>query len=153
MASFAKLDNNYIVIAVQFISNEAVKDSNGIEQEEIGVQFLKSLYGQDTNWKQTSYNTLKNIHISGGIPFRKNYACIGHTYDETRDAFIPPKPNYKGQVCNSWILNENTCNYECPVVFPETYNLNLKKANGELIKDTYSWNEETLTWDLDTNTN
>jgi hypothetical protein len=50
-------------------------------------------------------------------------------------------------------LNENTCKYECPVAFPETYNLNLKKVNGELIKDTYSWNEETLTWDLDSNTN
>jgi hypothetical protein len=143
MASFAKLDNNNIVLAVLSVSNEVIKDTNGVEQELLGVQFLKSLYGQDTNWKQTSYN--KN--------FRKNYAGIGMTYDETRDAFIPPKTIYNGQVCNSWILNENTCQYECPVPFPETYNLNLKKVNGELIKDPYSWNEETLTWDLDTNTN
>jgi hypothetical protein len=143
MASFAKLDNNNIVIAVHSVHNNVLKDTNGVEQEVLGVQFLKSLYGQDTNWKQTSYN--KN--------FRKNYAGIGMIYDETRDAFIPPKTIYKGQVCNSWILNENTCQYECPVPFPETYNLNLKKANGERIKDTYSWNEETLTWDLDTNTN
>lgn len=140
MASFAKLDNNNIVISVLSVSNEVIKDANGVEQELLGVQFLKSLYGQDTNWKQTSYN--KN--------FRKNYAGIGMTYDETRDAFIPPKTIYKGQVCNSWILNENTCQYECPVPFPETYNLNLKKVNGEPIKDPYSWNEETLTWDLDT---
>lgn len=140
MASFAKLDNNNIVISVLSVSNEVIKDTNGVEQELLGVQFLKSLYGQDTNWKQTSYN--KN--------FRKNYAGIGMTYDETRDAFIPPKTIYKGQVCNSWILNENTCQYECPVPFPETYNLNLKKVNGEPIKDPYSWNEETLTWDLDT---
>jgi len=143
MASFAKLDNNNIVLAVLSVSNEVIKDTNGVEQEVLGVQFLKSLYGQDTNWKQTSYNN----------NFRKNYAGIGYTYDETRDAFIPPKTIYKGQVCNSWILNENTCKYECPVAFPETYNLNLKKVNGELIKDTYSWNEETLTWDLDSNTN
>jgi hypothetical protein len=140
MASFAKLDNNNIVLAVLSVSNEVIKDANGVEQELLGVQFLKSLYGQDTNWKQTSYN--KN--------FRKNYAGIGMTYDETRDAFIPPKTIYNGQVCNSWILNENTCQYECPVAFPETYNLNLKKVNGEPIKDPYSWNEETLTWDLDT---
>jgi len=141
MASFAKLDNNNIVLAVLSVSNEVIKDTNGVEQEVLGVQFLKSLYGQDTNWKQTSYNN----------NFRKNYAGIGFIYDETRDAFIPPKTIYNGQVCNSWILNENTCRYECPVPFPETYNLNLKKVNGEPIKDPYSWNEETLTWDLDTN--
>lgn len=143
MASFAKLDNNNIVLAVLSVSNEVIKDTNGVEQELLGVEFLKSLYGQDTNWKQTSYNN----------NFRKNYAGIGFQYDQTRDAFIPPKPVYKGQVCNSWILNENTCKYECPVAFPETYNLNLKKVNGDLIKDPYSWNEETLTWDLDTSTN
>ena len=140
MASFAKLDNNNIVIAVHSVHNNVLKDSNGVEQEVLGVQFLKSLYGQDTNWKQTSYNN----------NFRKNYAGIGMTYDETRDAFVPPKTIYNGQVCNSWILNENTCRYECPVPFPETYNINLKKVNGEPIKDPYSWNEETLTWDLDT---
>jgi hypothetical protein len=143
MASFAKLDNNNIVITVLSVSNKVVQNTNGVEQEVLGVEFLKSLYGQDTNWKQTSYNS----------NFRKNYAGIGFQYDQTRDAFIPPKPIYKGQVCNSWVLNENTCRYECPVAFPETYNLNLKKANGELIKDPYSWNEETLAWDLDTNTN
>jgi len=143
MASFAKLDNNNIVITVLSVSNKVVQNTNGVEQEVLGVEFLKSLYGQDTNWKQTSYNS----------NFRKNYAGIGFQYDQTRDAFIPPKPIYKGQVCNSWVLNENTCRYECPVAFPETYNLNLKKANGELIKDPYSWNEETLAWDLDNNTN
>ena len=143
MASFAKLDNNNIVITVLSVSNKVVQDTNGVEQEALGVEFLKSLYGQDTNWKQTSYNN----------NFRKNYAGIEFQYDQTRDAFIPPRPIYKGQVCNSWVLNENTCRYECPVACPETYNLNLKKANGELIKDPYSWNEETLAWDLDTNTN
>jgi hypothetical protein len=100
--------------------------------------------------KRTSYNTIGGVHQLGGTPFRKNFAGVGMTYDETRDAFIPPKTIYNGQVCNSWVLNENTCKYECPVPFPETYNLNLKKANGEPIKDTYSWNEETLAWDLDT---
>jgi hypothetical protein len=153
MASFAKLNNENIVIEVQSISNEVVKDSNGIEQEEIGVQFLKSLYGQDTIWKQTSYNTLKNTHKLNDTPFRKNFAGIGYTYDETRDAFIPPEFIYNGQICHSWVLNENTCNYECPVPFPETYNLNLRSPKNELLKDTYSWNESTLTWDLDNGTN
>jgi hypothetical protein len=35
----------------------------------------------------------------------------GYTYDEDRDAFIPKKPY------NSWILNEDTCNWEAPVCY------------------------------------
>jgi hypothetical protein len=143
MASFAKLDNNNIVLEVLKISNEVIQNANALENEELGIQFLKSLYGQDTNWKQTSISR----------SFRKNYAGIGYSYDAQKDAFIPPKTIYKGQICNSWILNENTCIYECPVSFPETYNLNLRGPNNELLKDTYTWNEGTLTWDLDTNTN
>ena len=123
MASFAKLDNNNIVLAVLSVSNEVIKDANGVEQELLGVQFLKSLYGQDTNWKQTSYN--KN--------FRKNYAGIGMTYDETRDAFIPPKTIYNGQVCNSWILNEETLQWEAPTPMP---------TDGK----PYTWDEETVSW-------
>jgi hypothetical protein len=143
MASFAKLDNNNIVIDVLKVSNEVIQNANALENEELGVQFLKSLYGQDTNWKQTSASQ----------SFRKRFAGIGFSYDSQRDAFIPPKVIYKGQVCNSWILNESTYIYEAPVSFPETYNLNLRGPNNELLKDTYTWNESALTWDLDTNTN
>ena len=46
MANFAKLDNNNVVLEVVAVKNEVIKDSNGIEQEEIGIQFLNSLYGQ-----------------------------------------------------------------------------------------------------------
>jgi hypothetical protein len=138
MASFAKLDNNNIVIEVLSVSNEVIKDSNGVEQEELGVQFLKSLYGQDTNWKQTSYSQ----------SFRKRFAGKDFQYDPQKDAFIPPKTIYGGQVCNSWILNPETYVYECPVPFPETYTLNLRGPNNELLKDTYFWNEETTSWIL-----
>ena len=79
--------------------------------------------------KRTSYNTRGGVHINGGVPFRKNYAGIGYTYDETRDAFIPPKP------FNSWTLNEDSCLWEAPVAYPE---------DGEQ----YTWNEETTNWDL-----
>jgi hypothetical protein len=130
MASFAKLDNNNIVLRVESVVNEVLKDSNGIEQETIGIEFLKTLYNEpNANWKQTSYNTVGGIHLLGGVPFRKNHASIGYMYELNRDAFIAPKP------FNSWVLNENTCLWEAPVAKPNDDNI-------------YSWNESTLTWDV-----
>ena len=129
MASFAKLNNN-IVERVESVVNEVLKDSNGIEQENIGIEFLKTLYNESNAiWKQTSYNTHGGVHSNGGTPFRKNHAGIGYTYDANRDAFISPKPY------NSWILNEQTCNWEAPVVYP---------TDGSR----YKWNEEILNWEL-----
>jgi len=132
MASFAKIENN-IVITVESVVNEVLKDSNGVEQENIGIQFLKTLYNEpNTVWKQTSYNTHGGVHSLGGTPFRKNHAAIGYTYDENRDAFIAPKP------FNSWILNEDTCLWEAPVAYPVDSNINNR----------YKWNEEILNWEL-----
>jgi hypothetical protein len=129
MASFAKLNNNIVEIVVSVV-NEVIKDSNGIEQEQLGIDFLKNLYNEpNAVWKQTSYNTNRGVHSNGGTPFRKNHASIGFTYDQQRDAFIPPKP------FNSWILNEDTCVYDAPVSRPQDNNR-------------YSWNELTLSWDL-----
>ena len=88
MASFAQLknsSNNTVVRVVVVHNNEA-------PTEEAGITFLKGLYGEDTIWKQTSYNTVANTHRLGGTPFRKNFAGTGFTYDESRDAFIPSKP-------------------------------------------------------------
>jgi hypothetical protein len=128
MASFAKIGLNNKVIEVLSVVNEVIHDSNGIEQEVIGIDFLTKLTGYPV-WKQTSYNTHGGVHSSGGTPLRKNHASIGYTYDETRDAFIPPKP------FNSWILNENTCRWEAPVAYPQDENI-------------YKWNEQTLSWDI-----
>ena len=128
MASFAKIGLNNKVIEVLSVVNEVLHDSNGIEQEVIGIDFLTKLTGYPV-WKQTSYNTHGGVHNNNGIPLRKNHAGIGYTYDEDRDAFIPKKP------FNSWILNENTCLWNAPVDLPDNEN-------------TYSWNESTLTWDI-----
>ena len=128
MASFAKIGLNNKVIEVLSVVNEVLHDSNGIEQEVIGMDFLTKLTGYPV-WKQTSYNTHGGVHNNNGIPLRKNHAGIGYTYDEDRDAFIPKKP------FNSWILNENTCLWNAPVDLPDNEN-------------TYSWNESTLTWDI-----
>jgi hypothetical protein len=128
MASFAKIGLNGKVIEVQSVVNEVLHDSNGVEQENIGIDFLTKLTGWSI-WKQTSYNTRGGVHKLGGTPFRKNHASIGMTYDEDRDAFISPKP------FNSWTLNETTCLWDPPVVKPD---------DGQR----YNWNEENQTWDL-----
>jgi hypothetical protein len=128
MASFAKIGLNNKVIEVLSVVNEVLHDSNGVEQESIGIDFLTKLTGYPV-WKQTSYNTNGGVHSSGGTPLRKNHASIGYTYDEDRDAFIPKKP------FNSWILNEDTCLWNAPVAKPQDDNR-------------YTWNESTLTWDI-----
>ena len=128
MASFAKIGLNNKVIEIQTVVNEVLHDANGVEQEVNGIDFLTKLTGWAV-WKQTSYNTIGGVHKLGGTPLRKNYAGIGYTYDEDRDAFIAPKP------FNSWTLNETTCQWEAPVAYP---------SDGQY----YIWNEETQQWDL-----
>ena len=113
MAHFAKLGKGNIVERIEVVSNDVATT------EQAGVDFLNNLYNSRDVWIQTSYN--RNI--------RKNFACIGWTYDQTRDAFIPPKPY------NSWTLNETTCLWEAPVALPDTENR-------------YTWNEQNQTWDL-----
>jgi hypothetical protein len=128
MASFAKIGLNSKVIEVLSVNNEVLHDSNGIEQEAIGIDFLTKLTGYPL-WVQTSYNTVGGVHNNNGTPLRKNHAGIGMTYDEDRDAFISAKP------FNSWILNEDTCLWNAPVARPNDENI-------------YTWNESTLTWDI-----
>ena len=128
MASFAKIGLNNKVIEVQSVVNEVLHDSNGVEQEVNGIDFLTKLTGYPV-WKQTSYNTHGGVHDNGGTPLRKNHAGIGYTYDEDRDAFIPKKP------FNSWILNEDTCLWESPIPYPQDNNR-------------YNWNEQNQSWDL-----
>ena len=127
MAHFAKLGAGNKVLAVHVVSNDVATS------EQAGIDFLNNLH-KDRNvvWKQTSYN--------GNI--RKNFAGIGYTYDQTRDAFIPPKP------FNSWILNETTCQWEAPIEKPTTYNNNITDENGNPVPDSYKWNETTQQWDL-----
>lgn len=115
MAHFAEIDLNNIVLRVVVVANAELIDANHQENETKGIEFCQNMLGG--NWVQTSYN--------GSI--RKNYAGIGFTYDAVRDAFIPPKPY------DSWVLDENTCQWEPPVVCPE---------DGKL----YDWNEDTISW-------
>jgi hypothetical protein len=126
MAHFAKLGVGNIVETVIVVSNDVATT------EQAGVDFINNLYNTRDVWKQTSYNN----------NFRKNYAGVGYTYDQQRDAFIPPKP------FNSWVLNENTCDWESTIPYPTTRTLNLVDYEGKPKNDSYKWNESTLTWDI-----
>jgi len=134
MASFAKIGLNGKVIEVLSVNNEVLHDSNGVEQESIGIDFLTKLTGWAI-WKQTSYNTHGGVHNKGGTPLRKNHAGIGMIYDEDRDAFISPKPY------QSWILNEDTCLWEAPIAKPTA-----ELENNQY----YSWNESIINWEIKT---
>lgn len=114
MAHFAELDKDNVVLRVVVVGNADTSDANGVEKEQIGAAFCESLFGG--TWKQTSYN--RNI--------RKNYAGIGYKYDESVDAFIPPKP------FPSWILN-NDARWDPPAPYP---------TDGLI----YKWDEATLSW-------
>lgn len=126
MAHFAELNQNNEVIQVIVISNQDILDETGKESEEVGINFCKSLYGSDKNWKQTSYNNA----------FRKRYAGIGMTYNEQLDAFILPQPY------PSWNLNPETADWEPPVPQPQLI------GEQQSSRQSYEWDEDTLSWKL-----
>jgi len=114
------------------------KSSNAVVQVIVAEQdFIDSLPVEENyKWVQTSYNTIKGKHYTDGVEsadqtkaLRKNYAGPGYQYDEGRDAFIPPKK------FQSWTLNEDTCDWEAPIPYPNDGN-------------NYLWNEDNLQWDL-----
>lgn len=121
MAHYAFLDDNNTVTEV--ITG---KDENDLQD---GVTDWEIWYGNFRGQlcKRTSYNTYGGVHISGGTPFRKNFATIGSSYDPIRDAFIPPKP------FASWILNEQKCIWEAPIQRP-------------VDDKEYYWDEATVNW-------
>jgi hypothetical protein len=119
MAHYAFINENNVVVEVIV----------GKDEGDMGIDW-ETHYGEfrGLQCKRTSYNTLGNVHTTGGIPFRKNYAGIGFTYDPIKDAFIPPKP------FDSWTLNSDSCLWEPPIPYPEDNNV-------------YTWNEIMTRWD------
>lgn len=106
MSHFAEIDENNVVLRVLVGDNNLPNEGYD--------WFVENLGG---TWIQTSYN--------GNI--RKNFAGVGYTYDEERDAFISPQP------FESWTLNETTCRWQAPVPYPQ---------DGRI----YQWDEDTTTW-------
>jgi hypothetical protein len=140
MAHFARLDENNIVREIIVVENDILLD-NGVESEQKGIDFCKSLYGQNTVWKQTSYNTHANKYyvqneqreLSEGPDqskaFRANYAEKNvMMYDEVNDVFKSIAAPYP-----SWILNPNTWLHEPPTSKPN---------DGK----PYRWDEDTVSW-------
>jgi hypothetical protein len=113
MAHFAEIDENGVVLRVLVVPDA---------QENRGQEFLADDLGLGGTWVQTSYNAC----------IRKNYAGVGMTYDNSRDAFIAEQP------FASWTLNEETCQWEAPVAYPE---------DGVM----YVWNEELTDWQATVN--
>ena len=118
---FAEIDENNIVKRV-IVAEQDFIDSGAV--------------GDSSNWIQTSYNTRGGVHYApnsdepdGGIALRKNYAGIGCTYDKDKDAFYQPQPY------PSWLLNEDSCQWESPIPYPDD-------------DKRYNWNEENQSWDL-----
>lgn len=117
MAHFAQLDINNNVINVIVISNDDINNEEFPKSEEIGINYLRTLYSPMSIWRQTSY--------SGS--FRKRFAGIGFTYSPKYDAFIPPK------YYRSWLFDESTCDWVAPRAKPVDDNY-------------YDWDEESLSW-------
>jgi hypothetical protein len=125
MASFAEINSENVVLRCVVLDDKDTQDKDGNEVEALGASYLSK--GLGGTWKKTSYNSVGNTHRLGGTPFRKNGAAIGYTFDESRDAFIPPKPY------DSWILNETTAQWEAPKTYP---------TDGK----NYRWNEDNQEW-------
>ena len=110
MAHFAKIYNGKVKQVIVVHNNELLVD--GVEVESKGAQFCTNLFGGE--WVQTSFN--------GNI--RKQYACIGFTYDAVADVFVSQKP------FPSWSLDSNH-DWQAPT----------PKPDGE-----YVWDEDRLVW-------
>lgn len=124
MAHFAELDANNVVVQVCVVSNMVIDNRSFPESEPIGIEYLKQIYNENKNWKQTSYNN----------NFRKNYATIGGTYDPINDAFISIQPY------PSWTLNTESFKWEPPIPKPT------EPIDGDPNVLGYGWNEEVGYW-------
>jgi hypothetical protein len=113
MAHFAEIDSDNKVVRVLVVPDNA---------EDRGQDYLANDLGLGGTWIQTSYTNR----------IRKNFAGVGFDYDATRDAFIAPKPYA------SWLLNEDTCQWEAPVAYP---------TDGVM----YKWNEDKTDWEATVN--
>jgi hypothetical protein len=119
MSHFAEINVENIVQRV-IVADQAFIDSGAV--------------GDANNWVQTSYNTKRGVHYTpdsntpdGGVALRKNYAGKGYIYDNTRDAFYLPQPYA------SWTLDDDTCQWNAPVAYPD---------DGKM----YDWDEDNTEW-------
>ena len=142
MAHYAKLGINSKVIAVHVVANKDCQNADGVEDEEVGRQFLERIHNYPL-WKQTSYNTQRGQHNNGGTPLRGNFASIGMIYDEDNNLFLPKKPYA------SWTLNVSEARWQSPIGdapnFTEEQTSQHEAGTHLWI---YNWNESEQSWDI-----
>ena len=134
MAHYAKLGINSKVMSVEVVADKDCQNADGIEDEEVGRQFLERIHNWPL-WKKTSYNTIGGQHKNGKTPLRGNYAGIGMIYDEDNDLFLPKKP------FASWTLNVAEARWQSPVGDAPAL------SEEEKTTHKYEWNESTGAWD------
>ena len=144
MAHFAKLGANNKVIAVHVVNNSDCLNADGVEDEEVGRQFLERLHHWPL-WKKTSYNTRNNTHSSGdnSKAVRGNYAGIGMIYDDDNDIFLPKKPYA------SWVINTSEARWQSPIGDEPALTAEQESQNTAAThKWIHIWNESSGAWDL-----
>lgn len=133
MAHYAFIDDNNIVVEV-IVGKDENEDGINWESKYAQIRSMKC--------KRYSYNTRGGIHYdpitkqpseNQSKAFRKNAAAIGYSYNDIRDAFIPPKPY------SSFIFNEDTCTWEAPIQLPDDV------GQGDPPK-VYFWDEIMKNW-------
>jgi hypothetical protein len=138
MAHFAKISEDNFVLQVLTLDNKDMLDENQNPSELVGQQYLEKHNNWPAHlWIQTSYNTKKNTHSKGGIPFRGNYAGLGFIWDSSDQIFWPPKP------FTSWIKNLQHAKWKSPI--GDAPQLTQEEINE---KKYYIWNEANLSWEL-----
>ena len=144
MAHFAKLGANGKVISVLTLDNKDMLNSDGVEDETVGQQYLQLHNNWPAEmWIQTSYNTQNNKHKLGGTPFRGNYAGLGYIWDEDNQIFWPKKPYA------SWVKNTTTAQWDSPIgAAPALTAEQTSQNEAGTHRWFYVWNEDGQSWDL-----
>ncbi len=143
MAHYAKLGINSKVIGVEVVADADCQNADGIEDEEVGRQFLERIHSWPL-WKKTSYNTSGGQHKLGGTPLRGNYAGLGMTYDDDNDLFLPKKPYA------SWVLNTSEARWQSPVGDePDLTAEQTSQNDAGTHMWVYNWNESGQSWDIE----
>jgi len=144
MAHFAKITDDNQVLEVQVVDDTNCQNSEGVETESIGQQYLETHCNWPANqWIQTSYNTHENQHTLGGTPFRGNYAAVGYIWDSSKNIFYPPKPY------NSWVFDDTQAVWQSPIgAAPSITAEQQEQNNAGTHFWAYDWDEENQTWNL-----
>ena len=143
MAHFAKINDDNEVLSILYIDNEKIQNSEGVETESIGQQYLQTHNNWPAEkWIQTSYNTENNTHRDGKTPFRGNYAGIGYIWDSENNMFFGQKP------FPSWVKNTSTASWDPPTPAPDLTAEQQSQNEANTHMWTYEWDENNQSWVL-----